>query len=200
MRTFKSPINGRQKLSAQIRSAVNPTEQTKEPHPPSSITCRFQKRLRSTPPPVAQTQAIPPRWQFFAKHLLEGLNATDAYLLAGYRTTSRPSAQAAAARLRPPPRFATYYQKLRRQADAKSRRRTIRAIRRKLHTLDRIIHSGPLAISPRDRSIAVHRKTNRYGGRVVHLPCKLTAIRQYLELTGCLDFANPSRSIQGLNF
>lgn len=135
---------------------------------------------------VKKSENINPRWKIFSHHLLQGINATDAYLLAGYRTTNRPSAQAASARLRQHPRFATYHGKLLRQSQALSHRRTVRAIRSKLHTLDQIIHTSAAHIPKYQQHLIKTQTKSRHGGRVTHLPCKLIAIRRYLQLIGHL--------------
>jgi len=124
-----------------------------------------------------------PRWQTFSAHLLSGMNATDAYLHAGYRTTSRPSAQAASSRLLQNPTFAAYHEALRRRVDTLSRRRTLHAIQRELRHLERIIHTSASSVPPGDRTLHASRTTTRRGGRVTRLPCKLTALRRHAKLT-----------------
>lgn len=135
---------------------------------------------------------IKANWQTFSDHLLAGVSATDSYLRAGYRSRSRASAQAAASRLLRHPRFAVYFDKLRRQACTKSRRRTIRILQRRLHFLKRIIQADASTVPCRDRSLIEYQKTFRHGGKTVRLPCKLTALRQYLKLTGALTPPPPS--------
>lgn len=126
---------------------------------------------------------IKAHWKTFSAHLLTGMNATDAYLLAGYRTTSRPSAQAAASRLLKHPAFAAYHEALRRRADAQSRRRTLHAIQRELSHLERVIQTSASTVPPRDRQLHANRATNRHGGRVIRLPCKLSALLRHTKLT-----------------
>jgi hypothetical protein len=132
----------------------------------------------------------PLRWQTFSDHLLIGITATEAYVRAGYCSTSRPSAQAAAARLRQHPRFAAYHSARQRQRDAQAHRSTLRIIRAKLRRLDQIIYTSA-ATSPRSLLVQKSAISHRKSG-VAHLPCKLTALYHQLKLTGHLDLIKAS--------
>ncbi len=124
--------------------------------------------------------------------LLAGRHATDAYLLAGYKSRNRASAQAASSRLLRHPCFAAYYGELRRRADAHSRRRTLRAIQRELRLLKRIIQTSASAVPPPDRKLIESQKIFRQGGRVTRLPCKLTALRRHTKLSDHLHLTHRS--------
>jgi hypothetical protein len=140
------------------------------------------------------------RWKIFSDHLLQGTNATDAYLLAGYRSRNRPSAQAASSRLLRHPRFAVYHRKIRRQIAAQSRRHTLRTITRKLRLLRNIILTSASSVPPRNQALIEYQKNFRHGGRVTRLPCKLTALQQHLKLSGQQDVNNHLPSSEGPTF
>lgn len=132
---------------------------------------------------------IDERWAIFAYHLLKGVNATEAYLRAGYANTTRASAQAAASRLRRRPRFRAFFEPIRQRLAAESRRRTVENLHRKLTHLSQIIRTPAGRVPRRRRHLIVSRQTHQNGGCVVRLPDKLTALELHSKLAGHLDLA-----------